>query len=232
MTRSVRFLLAALFVHACASMAGASRAHADRIELGMGPTSRFTHADSVLALHDSSSTGFSLGGAWRWTSMAGFDVLADASLDTDTAWATTFGRMHTSSTTRVALAGVRARRPLAHFLSAHARLALGATRVAVDIDDADGRSRLEDHGHGACAYLGAGLDFVPLRPRMAGGQEILSLGVRVELGYLAMTAVGLAADSPDPDMPDGAIEIPGMAADLGALDLSALTLRFAVIARF
>jgi hypothetical protein len=108
MKRSVQFLLAALCVHACASMAGASRAYADRIELGMGPTSRFTHADSVLAVHDSSSTGFSLGGAWRWASMAGFDLLADASLDTDTAWATTFGRMRTSSTTRVALAGQRA----------------------------------------------------------------------------------------------------------------------------
>ena len=47
-----------------------------------------------------------------------------------------------------------------------------------------------------------------------------------------MAAVGPAADSPDPDMPDGAIEIPTMAADLGDLDMSALTLRFAVIAHF
>jgi hypothetical protein len=234
MKRSVQFLLAlaALCMSVCAGMAGASRAHADRIELGMGPTSRFTHADSVLAVHDSSSTGVSLGGAYRWASMAGVDLLADASLDTDTAWATTFGRMRTSSTTRVALAGVRASRPLARALSAHARLALGAARVALDVSDVDGRSYLQDHGHAACAYLGAGIDFVPLRPRTAGGQELLSLGVRVELGYLAMTSVGLAADSPDPDMPDGAIEIPAMAAALGDLDMSALTLRVALIAHF
>ncbi len=230
MKRSMQLLLAALC--ACAGMAGASRAHADRIELGMGPTSRFTHADSVLAVHDSSSTGFSMAAAYRWASMSGFDLLADASVDTDTAWATTFGRMRTASTTRVALAGLRARRPLARALSAHARLALGAARVAVDMDDVDGRSYLQDHGHGACAYLGAGIDFVPLRPRIAGRQDELSLGVRVELGYLAMAAVGLAADSPDPGMPDGAIEIPTMAADLGDLDMSALTLRFAVIAHF
>jgi hypothetical protein len=234
MKRSVQPLLAALRLCLCmaAGMAGASLAHADRIELGMGPTSRFTHADSVLAVHDSSSTGFSVSAAYRWVSMAGFDVLADASFDTDTAWATTFGRMRTASTTRVALAGVRARRPLARALSAHARLALGAARVALDVDDVDGRSYLQDQGHAACAYLGAGLDFVPLRPRTARGQEILSLGVRVELGYLAMSAVGMAADSPDPDMPDGAIEIPGMAAELGDLDMSALTLRFAVVAHF
>lgn len=238
MQRSTRSLPAAwrpslfLALSLVLGLAGAPRAHAERIELGMGPTSRFTHADSVLAMHDSSSTGFSMGAAYRWTSMAGFDLFADAGFDTDTAWATTFGRMRTSSTTRVALAGVRARRLLAPSLSAHARLALGAARVAAQIDDIGGSSHLQDQGNGACAYLGAGIDFVPLRQRVAGTREILSLGVRVELGYLAMTAVDLGAGSPDPDMPDGAIEIPGMAADLGDLDLSALTLRFAAIARF
>lgn len=236
MKRSLRLLL--VTACACAGILGASRAHADRVALTMGPTSRFTHADSVLAVHDSRSTGFSMGAAYRWASMAGVDLLADASFDTDTAWATTFGRMHTSSTTRVALVGVRASRPLAHALSAHARLALGAARVAVDIrdigaiDDIGGRSNLQDHGHAACAYVGAGLDFVPLRPRTAAGQEILSVGVRVELGYLAMAAVGLTAESPDPDMPDDVIEIPAMAAALGDLDMSALTVRLALIAAF
>lgn len=232
MKRSVQLLLAALYMYAGASMLGPARAHADRVALAMGPTSRFTHADSVLAVHDSHSTGFSIGAAYRWASISGFDLLADASFDTDTAWATTFGRMHTSSTTRVALVGLRARRPLARALSAHARLALGAARVAVDIDDRDGPSRLQDHGHGACAYAGAGLDYVPLRPRTASGREILSLGVRVELGYLAMAAVGLSAESPDPGMPEDAIEIPAMAADLGDLDMSALTVRLALIAHF
>lgn len=62
--------------------------------------------------------------------MAGFDLLADAGFDTDTAWATTFGRTHTSSTTRVVLVSLRAR----HRWRTHARLALGVARVAVVAD--------------------------------------------------------------------------------------------------
>lgn len=231
MRRSAPFLLiAALFV--CCSIAVAPRAHADRLELGIGSTSRFTHADSVLAVHESRSTGFSMDAAYRWASIAGFDLLADASFDTDTAWATTFQRMYTASTTQVALVGVRVRRPLAYAASAHARFALGATRVGIEIADLDGRSQVADHGHGTSAYLGAGIDCVPLRPRFASGREVFSLGVRVELGYMAMTSVGFSAESPDPDMPEGTIEIPARAAGLGHLDLSALTLRLALVARF
>lgn len=216
----------------CCSIAVASRAHADRLELGIGSTSRFTHADSVLAVHDSRSTGFSMDTAFRWASFAGFDLLADASFDTDTAWATTFQRMHTATTTQVVLLGVRVRRSLPYAASAHARLALGATRLGLQIDDLDGRSQVADHGRATSAYIGAGIDCVPLRPRMANGREMFSLGVRVELGYLATTAVGFSAESPDPDMPDGTIEIPARAASLGDLDMSALTLRLALVARF
>lgn len=171
-------------------------------------------------------------GAFRWASIAGFDLLADASFDTDTAWATTFQRMHTATTTQVVMLGLRVRRPLPLAASAHARLALGATRLGIEIDDLDGRSHIADHGRGASAYLGAGIDCVPLRPRMASGREMFSLGVRVELGYLAMTAVGLSAESPDSGMPDGTIEIPARATALGDLDMSALTLHLALIARF
>lgn len=223
-------LIAAVFV--CCSIAVAPRAHADRLELGIGSTSRFTHADSVLAVHDSRSTGFSMDAAYRWASIAGYDLLADASFDTDTAWATTFQRMHTASTTRVAMVGVRVRRPLAHATSAHARLALGATRVGIEMEDLDGRSHIADHGHGTSAYLGAGLDCMPLRPRNANGREVFSLGVRVELGYMAMTSVGFSARSPDPGVPEGTIEIPARAASLGDLDMSALTVRLALVARF
>jgi hypothetical protein len=231
MRRPAPFLLiAALFV--CCSIAVASRAHADRLELGIGSTSRFTHADSVLAVHDSRSTGFSMDAAFRWASIAGFDLLVDASFDTDTAWATTFQRMYTASTTQTVLLGLRVRRPLPYAATVHARLALGATRLGIEIDDLDGSSHVADHGNGTSAYLGAGIDCVPLHPRMASGREMFSLGVRVELGYLAMTTVGFSAESPDPGMPEGTIEIPARAAALGHLDMSALTLRLALIARF
>jgi hypothetical protein len=231
MRRSAPLLLLAA-VSVCCSIAVAPRARAERLELGIGSTSRFTHADSVLAVHDSRSTGFAMDVAYRWASIAGFDLLADASFDTDTAWATTFQRMYTASTTQVAQVGVRVRRPLAYAASAHARLALGATRVGLEIDDLDGRTHIADHGYGTSAYLGAGLDCVPLRPRFANGREAFSLGLRFELGYMAMTPVGFSAESPGPGMPEGTIEIPARAANLGNLDMSALTLRLALVARF
>ncbi len=145
--------------------------------------------------------------------------------------ATTFQRMYTASTTRVVL-GRRVRRPLPYAASAHARLALGATRLGMEIADLDGRSHVDYHGNGTSTYPGAGIDCVPLRPRTANGREMFSLGVRAELGYLAMTTVGFSAESPDPGIPEGTIEIPARAAALGHLDMSALTLRLALIARF
>lgn len=211
--------------------AGAGRpAHADRFELSLGTTIHSAQSASVHALHDGGSAGFSLSGAMGVMQAAGLDIAIDAALETDSASGTTFQRMDTETSATLILVGARARRPVTGSLIAHGRAALGMGRVSVDMSDPYGAWPMRDSGYAGSAYVGAGLDFLPLRPPIRGGNRPLSLGIRLEVGYLLMTPVELTTE-PD-DSGDNTLAIPVAGASLGDLDLSAITTRLAVVGRF
>ncbi len=210
----------------------AAPAHADRFELGLGTASRWMPSNTVLALHDANTTGFGLGGAMRWATIGGFDLLADISYSTDSSHDTTFRRLDTKTDTSLWLAGVRARRDIAPYTSAHARAALGVARITAEINDLSSDSHIADHDWTMSAYVGAGIDFTPVPTRLMQRQAKVSFGLRAELGYLAMTSAALESHTGTEEMNAGVIEIPTSAASLGDLNLSALMLQLSVIGRF
>jgi hypothetical protein len=147
-------------------LAAAWPAHAEpRYELGIGTAIRAARSSSVHALHDGTAVDFSLNGALRLVETAGVDIFVDATVESGTTAGTTFQRMRTETSTTLALVGAQARRHLIHGLSAHGRAALGIGRVGVTMRHASGAWPVADSGVAGSAYLGAGLDFLPLRPR-------------------------------------------------------------------
>ncbi|WP_428263452.1 hypothetical protein [Haliangium sp.] len=212
--------------------ATAAPASAERFELGMGSVSRWMPSGSVLSLHDGSSTGLGLDAAVQVGAVAGLSLAVDGSYATDAVSGRTFQRMDTETRTHALLVGVRAQRAVAPLTEAYGRVAAGAIRVAATLDDDYAAESVSDHGWGAALYAGAGVEVLPIRRVGAGGRGRFALGVRAELGYLAMTPVALTGRSPDADMPAGAIEIPAHAASLGRLNMSALTLGLSAVARF
>lgn len=205
--------------------AAAGQARAERFELGIGASIHQAASSSVHAVHDGTRVDFSLLGAMPLTRTAGLDILVDASLDTGTATGTTFRRMDAETSAVIALVGARARLPLTGRLSVHGRAALGMGRVAVDMQDPASSWSMRDSGYSGSAYLGAGLDFLPVRP----GKSAPTMGLRLELGYLRMTPVALTTGATGDD---DALAIPTTGTDLGDLDLSAFTTRLSFVSRF
>lgn len=115
------------------------------------------------------------------------------------------------------------------WLEPHARVAGGATFLRTEIGQPQGRTLDGSTWHGQLA-LGAGASVQTPAGALgsdAGRVATLSIGLRVEGGYLLAPSASLAAGA-DPG-PDG---IDTHAADLGALPRSAPYLRFAFFAHF
>lgn len=210
----------------CLLAAAPGQARAERFELGMGASINQATSSSVHAVHDGTRTDFSLTGAMPLTRTAGLDILVDATLDTGMATGTTFRRMDAETSAVIALVGARARLPLTGSLSVHGRAALGMGRVAVGMQDPASDWSMSDSGYAGSAYVGAGVDFLPLRP----GKTISAVGVRLEVGYLRTTPVALTAGTAGND--DDALAIPTTGTELGDLDLSAVTTRLTFVGRF
>jgi len=136
---------------------------------------------------------------------------------------TMFQTMTTSVEYLEFTAGARARYMLwRRYLSASARLDVGATRAALDIEN-DGQ-HYRDHGWGAVTTAAVSLDLMAYAGRTFG------IGMRAELGRAMESGIALAPRANRPD--DGTIELPMSSASLGHLDLGGSYFAFTLIGQF
>jgi hypothetical protein len=202
-----------------------SVAAADTHELSIGSTNRTLRTDSANAL-----TGDSLGGgALSYAHALGMDLIpglavwAEASMGWGSADGTMFQTLSTEISTLSLTVGGRARYPLRNRIIANARLDLGMARAAVQLHDDAGHTA-SDHGWGATSQAALGLDlFAVRRPQF-------SVGLRLELGYVATSPVALTA-APGSGS-DGTLQLEMTAASLGSLDLSGAVFEASVVSDF
>jgi hypothetical protein len=221
MNRSA-FLLSTL-----ALIAAAAPAHADDWQVGIGTSLRHHGSPSLDPLAaDDSHSAFAIGGGRRLPGLdvAGFQLGADLQLEVGSIDGVTFQRIDTHTGLITGLAGARAERRLSRRWSALARVALGVTRVNVELRDAGSATGLADRRWAGTAYLGGGIDLAVL-----GADRDRGLGLRAEVGYLAATPVDLHARASGGTPPN---PIPAQETDLGRLDVSAWVLRIGAVGRF
>ena len=121
------------------------------------------------------------------------------------------------------LVGLRARATLVPHLAAGAAVQVGAAHTSLSLTDAMERT-VSDNGWGGIAEGALGLDL------LAVDGDRFKLGMRVELGYVAAAAVGLAGRSARPD--DGTLRLQMTQASLGSLDLSGPYAAVSVVSDF
>jgi hypothetical protein len=119
--------------------------------------------------------------------------------------------------------GVRARYTLVPHLAAGAAVQVGAAHTSLSLTDAMDRT-VSDSGWGGIAEGALGLDL------LAVDGDRFKLGMRIELGYVAAAAVGLAGRSARPD--DGTLRLQMTQASLGSLDLSGPYAAVSVVSDF
>lgn len=204
-------------------LATAAAAHAgERNELTIGSGARALRSNSANAVtSDSLGTG-------TLTYGRRLDLVDVPRLQTWVTGAFSWGaadgalfQMDTAIDTLAFAAGARARYVLHPNLAVGARVELGTARTALALDG--GNHHVSDAGWGATfgAALGADL-YAIARPKFA-------LGLRFELGYLAMTAPAL---SPREDGDDSTIMLAGTQASIGHLDLGGRFFTVALVAQF
>jgi hypothetical protein len=199
-------------------------------ELGLGSATHRLATGSADALTDDNLVMVSVSGALALPSLSlhGFAVDLAAAFDHGGVDGTTFGTMSTATRMTAATLGLRARRALSRRWLLHGRAAAGAARVSVELDDYySGAGALYDRGYAGCMQVGGGGDLILL----GAGRRGLSLVLRAELGYSAMSAVELRG-APEDRMDDDIIRIPEMYTSLGELDLSAWNARLSLVGRF
>lgn len=124
------------------------------------------------------------------------------------------------------LGGVHASARVWHTLGVSARAAAGVTRtdLAIAPEQDPAMKSVDDHGWGRIATATIGADFQPVHTRA------FALGVGMELGWVATSAVTMHAypsDRPDPDL-----SIETAFASIGHVDLGGWTMRIGVHASF
>src|SRR5439155_9753618 len=155
--------------------------------------------------------------------LPGVGLSAEAAID----WGSATGRMFQVLSTELGstgyTAGMRARYGLYSRLDASARVAIGTVRESLKIRDSAGESA-SDHGWSELVTGAIGLEVRAIEsPR-------LSLGMRLELGYVAAAPVALVAHS-DTSSP-GTLMLQMQDAPLGRLNLSGPSLGFTVFSQF
>ena len=210
-------------------------AHADRYELSIGSAARFMPSSSVDSLSEDNLPVFSMTAAVAIDSLKipFFDrFYIDGSFDVGTMPGTSFQTLETEASLMHWALGARLTRDLGKRVAVHGRASLGLAKVGVTIDDPfmEGPT-LGDSGMTGTGYLGLASDLIFLR---AGAQRSarFTMGLRAEVGYLAMLPKSLEARPDSSDHPEGAILIPEMSASLGDLDMSAWNMRFGLFGRF
>lgn len=210
-------------------------ARAERYELAVGSAARLMPSTSVDALTDEGMPVFSMTGAVAINSIQvplfhQFSI--EGSFDVGGMTGNSFQTLDTSTSLYHWSLGARLTRNVGRRLAVHGRAALGLARVRVNIDDAfmDGPT-LGDSAVTGTGYVGAAGDVYLFRSGTPRGANF-SLGLRMEVGYLAMVPREFTARPDGSDHEEGAILIPETSASLGDLNLSAVNIRFGLVGRF
>jgi hypothetical protein len=214
------------FVLAIALLAGgAAVAHAEaRNELAIGSNARALRSDSANAL---TSDGLASGQLTYARGLGFAPRGAELWVEGGLGWGNVTGKMFQSLTTDVSTlaftAGARAHYPLHRLLAVTARVDLGTARTTLKLSDSSARTA-SDRGWGGVIEAAGGVDlYLVNSPRFA-------LGMRLELGYVAATPVGL---SPTTDRSDSTtLTLMMTGASLGHLNLSGPAVGFAVVSQF
>ena len=205
----------------------AATAHADVAnEASLGTFSRALRSDSANALTDESLVGPTFGYARRLPVHLAprLELWATAHVLFAVARGTMFQTLDTELSMFQPSAGVRAVYPLwRRYAIANARFELGAQRVRVELEDAHGHNA-SDVGWGMTSTAALGVELMPL------ALDRFELGMRIELGYVATTGVGLTAKSDGPA--DDMIELDRMAASLGRLEIGGRFVSVTLTAQF
>ncbi len=210
-------------------------AHAERFDLSIGSTVRYARSASVDALSaDDAHSFFSLIGAVRLDRplIPGFDLFLEGTFETGSIEGTSLRRIDSSTGITGAMVGGRVQRSLPRRITGFARVGFGMSKMSLSLTDRlGGAATLRDSAYVGTTYVAAGLEFLPIRRRDAGGAVRFAMGLRVEVGYLASTSAEMYAN-PENDGDDSALRIPTAPASLGTLDASGRTYRVGLVGRF
>jgi hypothetical protein len=190
----------------------------------IGSSSRFLRDPSAVAVTTESLGSFVLSAE---RSLASFDLPRGRSLELGAfatwgnggAGGTMFQSLSTTIGTNDLLGGVHAAMRVWRVLGVSARAGIGATRVDLTIGPvgAAQMASVDDHGWGRIATATLGVDFDPITTRT------MSLGVGVDAGYVATSAVEMHAYPSNRPDPDRSIET--AYESIGHLDLDGWSLR-------
>ena len=194
-----------LLVVMCASTAYAGN------ELSVGSSDRALRSASADAVTGDSLTGGQLGYAHQLhLDLPDLAVWATGSMWWGGAKGTLFD-LATDLGQSAYLVGGRARYAVVPHIAASAGVQVGLAHTSLSLTDSMDR-KLSDAAWGGVAQGALGIDLLAVEtPRF-------SLGMRIELGYVAAAAVTLAGKASHPD--DGTLRLQMTQASLGQLDLS------------
>lgn len=180
-------------------------------ELSVGSSDRALRSSSADAVTGDSLAGGQLGLAHQLhVDLPGVTVSATMGLWWGSAKGTLFD-LATDLGQSAYLVGGRARYAVVPHIAASAGVQVGLAHTSLALTDAMDR-KVADSAWGGIAEGALGVDLLAIdTPRF-------SLGIRIELGYVAAAAVTLAGKQARPD--DGTLHLQMTQASLGQLDLS------------
>ncbi|MGE0549053.1 MAG: hypothetical protein AB7O24_16400 [Kofleriaceae bacterium] len=200
-------------------------AHAERNEIAVGPSLRALRSDSANAISDQDLVGPTVSYARELgvNVVPGLELWAAGSFGFGAVDGVMFQSMTTRARQLAFTVGGRARYELRRWLAATARVDVGTARTSLEIDAM--QRTAADHGWGAISATAIGGELVVRVPRSSK----LTIGLRLELGYVAATAVELTPSVDDGDM---TIQLPTAASSFGSLSLSGPSFDIVVFSRF
>jgi hypothetical protein len=193
-------------------------------ELSIGSSNRALRSSSADALTGDSLTGGQLGAAHQLhVGITGVAVWATGAMWWGGAKGSLFSDLATDLGQSAYLVGGRARYAVVPHLAATAHVQVGLAHTSLALTDSMDR-KVSDASWGGIAQGAVGLDL------LAVDQARFTLGVRLELGYVAASAVTLTGKASHPD--DGTLRLQMTQASLGQLDLSGPYAGIAVVSEF
>ncbi len=193
-------------------------------ELSIGSSNRALRSSSADAVTADSLTGGQLGVAHELhLDIPGVTVWATGAMWWGGAKGSLFSDLATDVGQSAYLVGGRARYAVVPHLAASAHVQVGLAHTSLSLTDSMDRT-VGDAGWGGIAEGAVGLEL------LAVDQTRFTLGLRVELGYVAASAVALTGKASHPD--DGTLRLQMTQTTLGRLDLSGPYAGIAVVSEF